>query len=106
MDRNFYQQSLVGHSGQVGDEGGHLSATSNGGSGDRINMVPQSADLNHGSGSGWRAMENQINQALKEGKTVDYKLELSFPDATTVRPNQFKVYTLIGGDRHTFDFRQ
>jgi hypothetical protein len=106
MDRNFYQQSLVGHSGQVGDEGGHLSATSNGGSGDRINMVPQSADLNHGAKSEWRAMENQINQALKEGKTVDYKLEITFPDTTTARPNLFSATYKIDGEVFSGDFPQ
>ncbi|WP_425612578.1 DNA/RNA non-specific endonuclease [Xylella fastidiosa] len=40
--------------GEVGDEGGHLIASSLGRAGDRINLVSQASALNR---IGWRKME-------------------------------------------------
>lgn len=54
-DRNPYQQKCAGKSGCVGDDGGHLIASVLGGAGYRLNLVPQSSELNRGR---WLKMES------------------------------------------------
>ena len=76
MDRNEYQQGCVRKCGDVGDEGGHLIAAILGGSGDRINIVPQAQTLNRGA---WRDMEKSLKQALDAGKSVTMKIEVGYP---------------------------
>ncbi|NER60841.1 hypothetical protein G3435_14355 [Pseudomonas sp. MAFF212428] len=74
MDRNPYQQCKVGHCGNAGDDGGHLIASSLGGAGDKINMVPQAAKLNRGD---WKRMENEMRTALQSGQTVSVKIDMA-----------------------------
>jgi filamentous hemagglutinin len=62
MDRNTYQQLCAGQSGCVGDDGGHLIASSLGGAGDRVNIVPQASTLNRGD---WKDMENYLRTQLQ-----------------------------------------
>lgn len=76
MDRNAYQQACAGKCGNVGDDGGHLIASSLGGAGDRVNIVPQASTLNRRD---WKMMENQLRQDLKDGKSVSMKIEVGYP---------------------------
>ncbi|WP_058569720.1 DNA/RNA non-specific endonuclease [Xylella fastidiosa] len=85
MDRNTYQQRCVGKCGEVGDEGGHLIASSLGRAGDRINLVSQASALNR---IGWRKMENEFAKALQEGKSISVKIDLSYLTSIGVSPNQ------------------
>jgi len=103
MDRNKYQQCLTGKCGEIGDQGGHLIASTLGGAGDRINIVPQAATLNNGT---WKAMENQFKAALDAGKKVSIKIEVGYPAGNGVRPNEFKVIALIDGVRSERKFTQ
>jgi filamentous hemagglutinin len=103
MDRNTYQQRCSGKSGCVGDDGGHLIASSLGGSGDRINLVPQASTLNRGD---WKAMERELAGYLKEGKNVSVKIDVGYPSSGGVRPNQFTVSTFINGKEKIFEFKQ
>lgn len=103
MDRNDYQQGCAGASGCVGDDGGHLIAASLGGAGDRINIVPQASTLNR---QDWRAMENELREALKAGKDVSVKIDVGYPPGGGVRPNEFKVNVLVNGKRQEFKFSQ
>ena len=103
MDRNSYQQCAVGKCGAAKDDGGHLLAASLGGAGDRINIVPQASTLNRGE---WRAMENEFRAALKEGKTVNVKIDLGYPAGGGVRPNEFFVTAVIDGVETTRRFKQ
>jgi filamentous hemagglutinin len=103
MDRNGYQQICAGQSGCVGDDGGHLIASSLGGAGDRINIVPQAATLNRDD---WRAMEREFAGYLKEGKSVTVKIDVGYPASGGVRPSEFTVAALINGERQEFKFKQ
>lgn len=102
-DRNTYQQCVTGKCGDIGDDGGHLIASSLGGAGDRINIVPQASTLNRGD---WKAMENELRNALKDGKSVSVKINVGYPAGSGVRPNEFQVFTNIGGKIKEFKFIQ
>ena len=103
MDRNKYQQCVTGKCGEVGDQGGHLIAATLGGAGDRINLVPQAATLNNGA---WKAMENEFKAALDAGKKVTVKIEVGYPAGGGVRPNEFKVTSLVNGVQSIRKFTQ
>ena len=103
MDRNGYQQVCAGQSGCVGDDGGHLIASSLGGAGDRVNMVPQASTLNRGD---WKAMECELAGYFKEGKTVSVKIDVGHPASGGNRPSEFTVTALIDGDFKDFKFKQ
>jgi len=103
MDRNGYQQRCAGHSGCSTDHGGHLLASSLGGAGDRINMVPMDSTLNLGS---WRAMENFLRSELNAGKKVEVSIEIGYPAGGGVRPNLFVVNAFVDGQKRTFRHRQ
>lgn len=103
MDRNGYQQCVTGQCGNVGDEGGHLIASSLGGAGDKINIVPQAATLNRND---WRDMERYFAQELKAGKEVSVKIDVGYPAGGGVRPNQFTVVADIGGKPYKRIFTQ
>jgi filamentous hemagglutinin len=103
MDRNEYQQGCAGRSGCAGDDGGHLIASSLGGSGDRINTVPQAATLNRDD---WRAMEREFAGYLKEGKSVTVKIDVGYPTSGGVRPDSFIVNAMIDGKPWNKEFKQ
>jgi len=92
--RNTYQQCATGKCGDVGDEGGHLIASSLGGAGDKINLVPQAASLNRGP---WANMEAELREALAAGKEVKVKIDVGYPAGGGVRPSEFVVSTVIDG---------
>ncbi|THF59460.1 hypothetical protein E6O51_15840 [Pseudothauera rhizosphaerae] len=87
----------------MGDEGGHLIASSLGGAGDKINIVPQASTLNRGD---WKAMENELRDALKAGKEVSVKIEVGYPVGSGVRPNEFKVFATVDGKIIPYRFIQ
>ena len=103
MDRNGYRQACMGKCGDVGDDGGHLIASSLGGAGDKLNIVPQASTLNRGD---WKAMENQFRDALKAGKEVSVKIDVGYPPGGGVRPSGFTVVADIGGKPFKRTFKQ
>lgn len=103
MERNKYQQCKVGHCGDPGDDGGHLIASSLGGAGDKINIVPQASTLNRGD---WKAMENSLRKDLEAGKSVSVKVEVKYPPSDGVRPSEFRVLATIDGKLVPFRFEQ
>jgi hypothetical protein len=103
MDRNNYQQCTTGKCGNPGDEGGHLIASSLGGAGDKINIVPQAQLLNRGD---WKAMENTLRKELDAGKKVTVTIEVGYPSAAGARPNTFFVTAIIDGEPRYFPFDQ
>lgn len=104
MDRNSYQQNVVGKSGEVNDQGGHLIASSLGGAGDRINLVPMDKVLNNGT---WKKMESDLAKALEQGKDVNVKIDVGYPDGGGGRPNSFTVnYTIDGVVKKLPPFKQ
>ena len=103
MDRNGYQQVCSGQSGCVGDDGGHLIASSLGGAGDRVNMVPQASTLNR---QDWKAMENFFRSELEAGKTVNVKIDVGYPASGGARPDGFIVNAMIDGKPWSKEFTQ
>lgn len=104
MDRNTYQQNCAGKCvNATGDDGGHLIASSLGGAGDKINLVPQASTLNRGD---WKAMERQLANELKAGKAVNVKIDVSYPNSSSARPNEFNVTAIIDGVKKTWEFDQ
>lgn len=103
MDRSLYQQCTTGKCGDAGDEGGHLIASSLGGTGDKINLVPQAATLNR---QDWRDMERYLAGELKAGKTVNVKIDVGYPANGAGRPNLFVVEATINGKIVPFRFTQ
>ena len=103
MDRNEYQQGCAGRSGCAGDDGGHLIASSLGGAGDRINIVPQASTLNR---QDWKVMENFFRSELEAGKTVNVKIDVGYPASGGVRPSEFRVLATINGVTVPFRFTQ
>lgn len=94
-DRNAYQQSKAGKSGNAGDDGGHLIATIFNGPGEKINTVPMDANLNRGA---WKKMENKWADALKNGHQVQVKIDVSYKD-NGARPDHFSVTYQVGNER-------
>ncbi|MBT9160803.1 MAG: ESAT-6 secretion machinery protein EssD [Dehalococcoidia bacterium] len=94
MARNHYQQGCAGASGCAGDDGGHLIASSLGGAGDRINIVPQAATLNR---QDWKDMENFLRNELRAGKSVTVKIDVGYPPGGGGRPSEFVVSIAING---------
>ena len=103
MDRNEYLQGWAGRSGCVCDDGGHLIASSLGGAGDRVNMVPQASTLNR---QDWKAMENFFRSELDAGKTVSLKIDVGYPASGGVRPDSFIVNAMIDGKPWNKEFKQ
>ena len=95
MDRNTYQQSVVGKSGEAADQGGHLIASALGGAGDKINLVPMDKILNNGS---WKTMETSLGKALEQGKSVSVKIDVGYPASGGNRPSEFRVEAKINGN--------
>ncbi len=71
-----------------------MIAAALGGSGDRINLVPQAATLNNGA---WKAMENEFKIALDTGKKVTIKIEVGYPAGNGLKPSEFRVLASIDG---------
>lgn len=94
---------MVGKCGNPGDEGGHLIASSLGGAGDKINIVPQSQLLNRGD---WKAMENSLRKELEAGKNVTVKIDVDYPPSGGSRPSSFRVIADIDGSEEIFNFNQ
>jgi DNA/RNA non-specific endonuclease len=101
--RNGYQQRVSGRDDRLpGDQGGHLIASIFNGPGDRLNLVPMDGNLNT---SAWKAMENNLADALKAGKQVDVKIEVLYDAADSARPSKFAVTQTIDGVESVRFFR-
>jgi filamentous hemagglutinin len=70
-------------------------ASSLGGSGDKIKLVPQNGNLNTGA---WKRMEDRWREALQDGKPVHVKIENVY-DGSSIRPESFNITYRIGNDR-------
>jgi hypothetical protein len=79
--RNGYQQLIVGQVGGPGYEGGHLIASLFGGAGEKINLIPQLAEINRVE---FRAMERTWAEAVKSGKQVKVEINPIYSGKETV----------------------
>lgn len=69
----------------------------------KINIVPQASKLNRGD---WRKMEDELRQALKEGKSVNVKIDIVYPSTGEPRPNEFKISAIVDGEPLAYKFKQ
>ena len=51
-------------------------------------------------------MENELRNALKDGKSVSVKIDVGYPAGEGVRPDKFFVQATIDGKIKEFPFRQ
>lgn len=95
-ERNGYQQGVSGREDRLpDDQGGHLIASIFNGPGDRLNLVPMNGNLNTGA---WKTVENRMADALKDGKSVEARVEVVYGEAGA-RPDQFVITYQIDGGR-------
>ncbi len=71
-----------------------MIASSLGGAGDRINIVPQASTLNRGD---WKAMENMFRTELQAGNQVRVKIDVGYAVPGSARPSEFIVRAVIDG---------
>ncbi|MCQ2377945.1 MAG: DNA/RNA non-specific endonuclease [Victivallaceae bacterium] len=98
VKRNRRNQKIAAKMGKPGDEGGHLIPARYGGSGDLINLLPQSRTANR---SLIKKIENEMGKALKAGKKVEYTVIPHYPDSKTLRPDKFTIRYKIDGVENT-----
>lgn len=78
------------------DDKGHLIADTFEGQNDVGNLVPMDGNLNRGQ---YKSMELQIKKALENGQEVHIKVEPQYTDASSTRPDSFKIkYSIDGVD--------
>jgi len=82
------------------DEGGHLQASTHGGAGEQINLLPQDKGLNR---SEWKKMENSWTKAANEGKKVEVKIKPVY-EGSSKRPSKYEVDYTIDGKLYEKDF--
>ncbi len=80
-----------------------MIATALGGSGDRINIVPQDKTLNRQE---WRAMEISLKKEIDAGKAVSMKIDVGYPSGGGMRPNEFTVTMNVDGKNVIRRFEQ
>ncbi len=101
-DRNGYQQRVAGRADRLpDDQGGHLIASIFNGAGDRVNLVPMDGNLNMGR---WRALEDNLATAVREGRTVDVNINVRYPEGSA-RPDAFRIEYTIDGNTRVQTFR-
>lgn len=77
------------------DERGHLIGDQFDGSNRLDNLVPMAKELNHGD---YLKMEKELADAVKDGKTVDLKVEPVY-EVNSARPIAFKCSYSIDGEK-------
>ena len=84
------------------DDRGHLIADRFNGSGGIENLVPMDSELNqHGD---YQKMENTLADAMKDGATVELRVEPKY-DGDSTRPSEFCVSYSIDGEKEVVVFK-
>jgi filamentous hemagglutinin len=100
-DRNTGPQGRAGRQGVEGDEGGHIITSIFNGPGEMVNLYPQNGNFNRGV---WKQLETTWADALREGKSVEVRIQLRYGD-DGVRPDRLSAtYSIAGGRPETPNF--
>jgi hypothetical protein len=95
------QRSAGGVNRLSTDEGGHLVATRFNGPAHEVNHIAQDVKLNRGD---FKKLENKWAKDLEAGKTVNVKIDLTYPKDSQ-RPSMLTVsHTVDGVDQKAIDF--
>ena len=97
---NDAQRDAGGEDRRTGDQGGHLVGRDLGGDSGEGNLVAMDSRINQ---SDYKRMENEIKEALDQGKSVHMKAELSYSDDSR-RPDKIKVTLTIDGKQDVYKF--
>jgi hypothetical protein len=99
-ERATYQQRKVGKSGDAGDEGGHLIASSFNGPGEAVNLKAMNGNFNKGA---FKKMENMLADAVASGKKVTVKIDVIHAGDAS-RPTGFRFEYSIDGVKSVRNF--
>lgn len=81
-------QGDVGRTGQYGDVGGHIIASSLGGYGKRINLTPQHDVVN---GSIFTSIEDAVRKCLSGNMAVQYLVRPKYSGSISMRPDGYDI---------------
>ncbi|MEY8334782.1 DNA/RNA non-specific endonuclease [Lachnospiraceae bacterium 47-T17] len=81
-----------------GDEVGHGVPDQFGGPASKENTYAQAMEVNRGTGSKVRQVENLAAQLKKEGHTVDYEMRANYSGTRNSRPTSFEPRITVDGE--------
>lgn len=97
---NDAQRQAGGEDRRPNDQGGHIVGRDMNGDGGAGNLVAMDSKINQ---SDYKRMENDIKDALREGKEVTTKTEFSYSDDSE-RPDKITVTVTIDGKDTVYKF--
>ncbi len=83
-----------------GDEVGHGVPDQFGGSAGKENTFAQAKEVNRGTGSKIRQVENLAAKLKKEGHTVDYEMRANYGGTRNSRPTSFEPHITVDGQEY------
>lgn len=84
----------------LGDEVGHGVPDRFGGPASKENTFAQSMEVNRGTGSKVRQVENLAARLKQEGHTVDYEMRANYSGTKNSRPTSFEPYITVDGKEY------
>ena len=95
---DYHQVShLRDKSYRKGDEVGHGISNQLGGPNSKENTFAQAMEVNRGTGSKIRKVENTVVRLKKEGNTVDYEMRANYSGTKNSRPTSFEPEITVDG---------
>lgn len=83
-----------------GDEVGHGVPDQFGGPASKENTFAQAMEVNRGTGSKVRQVENLAAQLKQEGHTVDYEMKANYSGTKNGRPTSFEPHITVDGEEY------
>ena len=83
-----------------GDEVGHGVPDQFGGPASKENTFAQAMEVNRGTGSKVRQVENLAAQLKQEGHTVDYEMRANYSGTKNGRPTSFEPHITVDGEEY------
>ncbi len=84
-----------------GDEVGHGVPDQFGGPASKENTFAQAMEVNRGTGSKVRQVENLAAQLKQKGHTVDYEMRANYSGTKNGRPTSFEPHITVDGEEYT-----
>lgn len=94
------QKEAGGEDRQPGDQGGHIVSRDLNGDSGPGNLIAMDSRINQ---SDYKRMENDIRNALEEGKEVTTKTEVSY-SGDSERPDKITVTVIVDGKKTVYTF--
>ena len=97
---SYYYRRKIKRRGNEGDEGAHLIDRRFGGVSKPINLVPLDKSLNRAARSEWNQIEQKIENALEQGRTVEVDYHVRYGEGDSFRPDE--ILLAYGLDKASF----